>query len=344
MTGGHGLRVLAVTNMYPTPKDPTFGSFVASQMASIADTGAEVDVCFINGRRGAWAYLAAPLGVRRRARPDRVDVVHAHYGLTGFVASFQPLPLVVSFCGDDLLGTPDGRGGRTPKSRVIRRLSLAAAQRADGIICKSDELRDQLPRSADRARARVIPNGVDTSRFSPGDRLAARRRLGLAPEAKLVLFPHTRREARRKRFDLAEAALGELGRQGSAGELWVVNGVAPRDMPDHYRAADCVLLTSDHEGSPNVIKEALCCDLPVVSVDAGDVRRWLALAPGCAVVARDPGAIAAGLRTVLATAPCVDGSRVRAEVGLAETAEQVIGVYEEAMGRHRSAGRAGAAR
>jgi glycosyltransferase involved in cell wall biosynthesis len=330
--------------MYPTPEDPTFGSFVASQMTSIAGAGAAVDVCFINGRRSAWAYLAAPLGVRRRARRGRFDVVHAHYGLSGFVAGFQPLPLVVSFCGDDLLGTPDGRGGHTPKSRVIRRLSLVAARRADGIICKSDELRDQLPRGALRDRARVIPNGVDTSRFAPGDRLAARRRLGVSPDAKLVLFPHTRREARRKRFDLAEAALAALGCQGLAAELWVVNGVAPRDMPDYYRAADCVLLTSDHEGSPNVIKEALCCDLPVVTVDAGDVRRWLALAPGCAVVARDPAAIAAGLRTVFATAPGVDGSRVRAALGLAATAERVIGVYDEAIRRHRSARRADAAR
>ena len=76
-------------------------------------------------------------------------------------------------------------------SRVIRRLSFIAARRADVLICKSDGLRSALPRAHDRARALVIPNGVDVAQFCPGDRLAARRRLGFDPEERLVLFPST---------------------------------------------------------------------------------------------------------------------------------------------------------
>jgi len=115
-------------------------------MASIADLGITVQVEYVNGRRSDWEYLWAIWRLRRLAHPEAFDVVHAHYGLTGFVAGFQRLPLVVSFCGDDLLGTPDGAGRITRKSRLVVRLSRIAACRADSIICKSEQLRAALPR------------------------------------------------------------------------------------------------------------------------------------------------------------------------------------------------------
>jgi teichuronic acid biosynthesis glycosyltransferase TuaC len=325
------MRVLAVTNMYPSLDDPSYGGFVASQMSSVASAGAQVDVCFIDGRRSMLAYASAPYTVRKRTRRDSFDVIHAHYGLTGFVASLEHLPMVVSFCGDDLLGTPTGRGGDTLKSRLIVRLSRVAAQRADAIICKSEGLRDALPSEADRVRAKVIGNGVDTQKFCPGDRVVARRKLGVAEDETLILFPHSRNQAAVKRFDLAEAAVGSLAGKGLVGRLWVINGVKPQDMPDYYRAANCFLLTSDHEGSPNSVKEALCCDLPVVSVDAGDAKDWIALAPGCVVVDRHPDAIARGLQQTLRNGQSIDGSQVRQKLDARTVALEVIRTYEDAI-------------
>ncbi|HJQ66312.1 MAG TPA: glycosyltransferase, partial [Gemmatimonadales bacterium] len=154
------VRVLALTNMFPTASDPGYGAFVADQMHWVQQCGALVTIDVIDGRAGKWQYVRAITRVRRAARSGQFDVVHAHYGLTGFVATFQPLPLVVSFCGDDLLGTPDGRGGMTLGSRLQRVLSRRAAPRAQAIVCKSEELRAALPIEADRARAHVVPNGV----------------------------------------------------------------------------------------------------------------------------------------------------------------------------------------
>src|SRR5436309_7226902 len=170
-------RVLVVTNMYPMPEDPAYGAFVATQVESLSRAGAEVQVEFVNGRQSATAYLGALLSVNRLARSGKFQVVHAHYGLTGFVAAFQRLPLVVTFHGDDLLGTPNGHGGVTLKSRLIRRLGHVAARRADAVICQSDAMRHTLPQVVDGSRAHVIPMGVDVERFSPGDRAAARARL-----------------------------------------------------------------------------------------------------------------------------------------------------------------------
>jgi len=333
-------RVLAVTNMYPTPATPAYGAFVASQMASIAETGAGVEIDFIDGRRGMWQYALAVPRIRRLVRSGRFDLVHAHYGLAGWAAGAQPLPLVVSFCGDDLLGTPGRDDHLTWKSRIGVRLSQAAAHRADAIICKSESLRARLGAAADRERAHVIPNGVDTRVFTPGSRAAARERLGLEQAERLILFPSSP-EIRRKRHDLAEAAVRVFQEEGATARLWVLHGVVPEQMPDVYRAADCLIVTSDWEGSPNVVKEALCCDIPVVSVDVGDTRLWLERAQGSALVARDPAAIAAGLRAVLGGTTRVDGSAVRQAIDARGVAARVLDVYAEAVARHRASRRAG---
>ena len=132
------LRVLVVTNMYPTPEDPAFGVFVATQVNSLSRAGETVHLEFVDGRRYTTAYLTAAFRIARLARSGRFDVVHAHYGLTGFIAAFQPLPLVVTFHGDDLLGTRTTGGGITLKSRLVRRLGHAAARRADALICHSE--------------------------------------------------------------------------------------------------------------------------------------------------------------------------------------------------------------
>ncbi len=324
------IRVLALTNMYPTAADPGYGAFVADQMDWVQRCGARVVVDVINGRAGRTQYALAIPRVRRAARSGQFDVVHAHYGLTGFIGSFQSLPLIVSFCGDDLLGTPNGLGGVTWGSRLQRTLSRHAARRAHAIICKSEQLRDALPNPADRARSHVVPNGVDTTRFGPGDRAIARQRLGIRATERLVLFPHTP-TVPRKRLDLAETAMERLVARGHTVRLWPVTGVPHADMPDYYRAADCLLLTSDQEGSPNVVKEALCCDLPVVTVDVGDVRRWIEPGSGSELVGREPEMITAGLERVLGNGRRVDGTRIRQELSAERVARRLIEIYQQAL-------------
>ena len=104
--------VLVVTNLWPTEADPSYGSFVKAQMESLRPLGVEFDVLFINGRESKWNYLRGVRQVRRQLRAKRYDLIHAHFGLSGWVARWQlRVPVVVSFMGDDVLGRPT-RSGR----------------------------------------------------------------------------------------------------------------------------------------------------------------------------------------------------------------------------------------
>src|SRR5690606_14294617 len=139
------MRLLMVSNMWPRAGRPAFGSFVRSQVESVRCLGVEVEVSVIPGEQSAAAYLTHIPVIRRAVRHLRPDLVHAHYGLSGWTSSWQPAPLVVSFCGDDLLGTIGPSGRPSLKSRLAVRMSRAVARRAQGIICKSANLVAGLP-------------------------------------------------------------------------------------------------------------------------------------------------------------------------------------------------------
>jgi glycosyltransferase involved in cell wall biosynthesis len=128
---------------------------------------------------------------------------------------------------------------------------------------------------ATRTRNTVLPNGVDTDLFRPADRETARRKLGWDAKARIVLFAADP-AVPRKRYWLAEAAVEGARRYLDDIQLEVACRVAPDDIPLLMNAADCLLLTSSIEGSPNVVKEALMCNLPVIATPCGDVTELLA--------------------------------------------------------------------
>lgn len=291
-------RVLVATNMYPSEADPARGAFVAAQVEALRALGTPVDVFHVRGDRRAINYARAIGSLRRAVRAFEADLVYAFYGLTGWVALWQPAPIVLSLAGDDILGTSDGRGGVTLRSRVGIVLSQWAAQRASAVCVQSEEMRRRLWGTNLRRRAQVVPYGVDHTRFTPGSRQEARARLGFPADPPIVIFPNTPQEPR-KRLPLAESAMLLVQREFPTSVLHVVTGVSHAQMPDYYRAADCCLLTSEWEGSPNVVKEALLSGLPVVSTDVGDVRWWVELSAASCIAAATPANLADAVCRVL---------------------------------------------
>jgi teichuronic acid biosynthesis glycosyltransferase TuaC len=280
----HPLRAIVVTNIYPTPATPTLGTFVADQVASLRDAGVLVDLVHVQrvgGGRRVYGRLAED--VSHLVESERPDVVHVMYG--GVMADIvtravRDVPVVVSFCGTDLLG---GRGTGIVHSASRRYgvyASRRAAARATGIIVKSRNLFDALPSDVDRSRVWIVPNGVDLVRFRPRDRGECRLELDWDPGRRHVLFAGSPARPE-KRFRLARSAVEVLRAEGVDVDLHALVGVAPPEVATWLNASDLVLLTSAHEGSPNVVKEALACNVPVVSVDVGDIGERIAEIDGC---------------------------------------------------------------
>ncbi|HLY62946.1 MAG TPA: glycosyltransferase [Terriglobia bacterium] len=322
-------HVLVVTNLWPTESNPGYGSFVRAQMESLRPLGVEFDVLFLNGRESLWNYVRGVPQLRRQLRSKTYDLVHAHFGLSGCVALFQSrVPVVVSFMGDDVLGRFKRNGRVSLVGRFFQRSGRFVSRRVAAVIVKSVEMKTALRSSS----AHVIPNGVDMNLFQPMERDRARRDLGLALGKKFVLFPFDP-AIENKRYDLVEAAVNKARSAFPDLEILVVSG-APRDrMPLYMNAADMLVIASQSEGSPNVVKEAMAVNLPVITVDVGDAASLVESTDGCYVVQREAEAIAAKIVEVCRRVARTIGRNSMERLSMDKVARQIVHVYDQVLGR-----------
>jgi glycosyltransferase involved in cell wall biosynthesis len=322
-------HVLVVTNLWPTEGDPGYGSFVQAQMESLRPLGVEFDVLFINGRESLRNYLRGVTRMRRMIHQQPFDLIHAHFGLAGWVARGQlRVPLVVSFMGDDVFGRYKRNGRKSLISPLFKLSSYLLARLVSAVIVKTKLMKTTLGLSS----AHVIPNGVDLELFRPMDRDEARRALGLEASRKFVLFPFDRAN-QNKRYDLVERAVRRAKGEIPELEILTVSGASRVRMPLYMNAADVLVLASHSEGSPNAVKEAMAVNLPVVAVDVGDASDLIGDIDGCYLVPRDAEAIATRIVEV-----CSRGTRTRgrewiARLSMEHVAKQIVGVYAEAVRR-----------
>jgi teichuronic acid biosynthesis glycosyltransferase TuaC len=316
-------QLLVVTNLWPTEADPGYGSFVQAQVESLRPLGVEFDVLFINGRESRWNYARAIGQMRRMLRARPYDLIHAHFGLSGWVARCQfRVPVLVTFHGDDVLGQFKRNGGITLLGRFFQVSSFLLARIVSATIVQSRQMRSRL-----RWRSAVIiPCGVDLDSFQPLDQAEARRALGLDAHKKYVLFPYDPWVAR-KRYDVIEAAVARAREFIPELEILQVCGVPHARMPFYMNAADLLVLASLAEGSPVAVKEAMATNLPVVTVDVGDTRDLIGPTEGCYLVRRDAKEIATRIVEV-----CRRGKRTRgrdwiARLSIEKVAQQVVELY-----------------
>ncbi|MFC5367871.1 glycosyltransferase family 4 protein [Salinirubrum litoreum] len=249
-----------------------------------------------------------------RARPWTYDVVHANFGLTGpFALAQWRRPVVLSLWGSDLLGE-------------FGWLGKACARLADETIVMSDEMFDEL--GVDDAH--VIPHGIDLTQFRPIPTATARRRVGWNETGPHVLFPYDP-DRPEKNYPLAEEVVAATAdRLGESVALHAVHGVEHEEVPYYMNAADALLLTSDREGSPNAVKEAMACNCPVVARDVGDVRDRLADVRGSAVVADDAD-LPDRLAEIVTSDTQNDGREHVQHLSLERMGDDLIDVYRRAL-------------
>jgi glycosyltransferase involved in cell wall biosynthesis len=352
MTERKRLRVLILSNLFPSPWDPRRASFNRQQFEKLgADHDVDVLVAVdfrdrLRGRQGdpavrhlrvdyftffypprfgrslhAFFWLASVLLQRGlRLRKARYDCVLASWAYPDAVAvsrlaRWLKLPYAVKVHGSDLNVQATLPGRRGPIARAL--------QGAEAVVAVSQALADKaVELGVERARTHTIYNGVDTGRFTPAPRAAARERLNLPAQDPIVLyvgnlkptkgcldlleaFPALLAERPGARLVFvgegpAGAALHKRAAElGIAGQVQLAGAVAHADLPGWFNSADALCLPSHNEGVPNVVLEAMACGIPVVATRVGGIPEILPAAAGLLVPAQDIAAIGQALVRVL---------------------------------------------
>lgn len=325
------MRILFVT---PGALTGSHLPFVRREAEALRACGHQVDVFAFDNARYSPGHLAGQvLALKAAIRRLRPDVVHAQFGkfnaLVAACAAAGLAPLAITFRGTDI-------NRNTRYSGLRSALGIAASQLAAfcaaGMVCVSREIREKVWVSH-KKNTLVLPTGVDLKTFVPGDRAAARARLGFGADERIVLFNSGRNPAV-KDPELAAEAVEDARRRVEGLRLVVLDGSAPpEEIPHYMNAADCLLVTSKTEGSPTVVQEAMACNLPVVSVDVGDVRERLEGVSGCAVVARCPVSLGLALAEVLREPRRSDGRAHASALGLDAITARLTGFYQQILGK-----------
>lgn len=322
-------RILMVTGIYPTQALPHKGTFIKTLVDSLVTRGHEVEI--IHPKQGPviMRYLCAAWQVFWKTLTGRFDIVHGHYGLWCLLARLQwTTPVVAAYLGDDLLGTVTFDGRHTRKSLLVARISRWLCRHVDAVTVKSE----QMKRMSSWQDAVVIPDGVDFALFHPIPRKEARTMLGWDQERNYVVFANNPAIAV-KNFALAQAALARLHERGIAAELVVANGLAQQQVVQYINASNALILPSLAEGSPNVVKEAMVCNIPVVATDVGDVADLLAHTAGCSICPHDAAALAMGLERALAFQRRTTGREDIYHLDMIHIVDQVLALYQQAIQR-----------
>ena len=252
-----------ILHIYRGYGDSLINPVIDNQIASLSVLDYSNHKFILN--RGGVKYLTYIVKLRRIIRKKEIDIIHSHYSFSGFFASFglSGKPVICSLMGSDVYSSKLHLLFLKFFSKYIWRRT----------IVKSKKMQKKIPNSL------VIPNGVDFQNFSPKDKVDSLNKVRFDSQKNNVVFIAVNSQASVKNLALAEKAIESLNDRDIV--LHKLSGVSFEDLPYYYSAADLMLMTSLSEGSPNVIKEAMACNCPIVSTDVGDVDEIISTTKGC---------------------------------------------------------------
>lgn len=250
------MRVLIVARY----KEKGFAPFVDEQVAALVEAGIECRMFPVKSNN----YFRFYPELKRTIRSFHPDIVHAHYGLCGLFANFQRrVPVVTTYHGSDI---------NDPK---VRRLSKMAIRLSAYNVFVSQK---NIDLARPKKNYALIPCGINLDDFPLVGKEEARKEMGLDTEGKYVLFPGAF-DNPVKNASLAQAAVSQL----PGVQLLELKGFSRPQVALLMQAVDAMIMTSITEGSPQVVKEAMACGCPIVSVDVGDVKERVCGVAGCYV-------------------------------------------------------------
>ena len=316
-------------------KGGKFVPFIEEQIVALQQVGVEVIRYGVTGK-GITGYLSELPALRRFIRAERPDLIHAHYGLCGLLANLQRrVPVVTTYHGSDI-----------NKPSILRFSKIAICLSAWNIFVSKRNIAIAIRRKGEEAKRlsgkyELLPCGINLPEpwSELQNKLVGQLTLNqwvqsvLSKEMKNILFAGAF-DNKVKDPELAKIAMSELERKGIKVNLIELKGYNRDQVNALMYNSDALLMTSKTEGSPQVIKEALACGCPIVSVDVGDVAERTSGVEGCYIVpTREPKDIAQAVLQAIACEGRTDGREKIIEMGLSneQVAEQLIEIYKQVL-------------
>lgn len=289
-----------------------FAPFIVEQAEALNRHGCKIEYLGLQGK-GIKGYLKNLPVLRRSIQTFHPDVIHAHYGLSGLLANLQrQIPVVTTYHGSDI-----------NDKKALRFSKIAMRLSAWNIFVSTKTLEIAKPKK----KHSLIPCGIDLSDLQLTEKSAARQKMNLTAEKKYVLFAGAF-DNKVKNAPLAKEAVSFL--RDNNVELLELKGYSRDEVTLLMCAADAFLITSFTEGSPQVVKEALACGCPIVSVDVGDVKERTQGVEGCYVAkTREPQELAELLRNAMTFERKTKGREKIIADGLDNNivAKRIMGMY-----------------
>ena len=304
--------------------------FIKEQGESLKKLDIEVDYYPVIGK-GLMGYLDAGFKLRKYLKNKHYDVIHAHFTLSGCAAVLGSgkIPVVLSLMGSDAYGEYIGDNKVVLWSRYMTMLTLLIQPFVKAIISKSDNIEKYVYL---KKKSFIVPNGIDTKKFN-GSSINKNNTPDFNTESKRVLFLGSKTSVR-KNLKLVQNAMSKLNLDGV--ELINPYPISHEDIPTYLKSVNVLAMCSFMEGSPNVIKEAMACNCPIVATEVGDVKWVLGKTPGCYIASFNPDDYAVKLNEALKFSEIhgrTNGEQRIKELGLdSETvAGRIIEVYKTAI-------------
>jgi|GEM_PF-1791522 glycosyltransferase involved in cell wall biosynthesis len=322
-TAEGAIKVLAVI---PGEENGAGMIFARRQVLFLKKIGIDVQPFYLTSRTNPAAIFSDFIKFRKKIKEFNPRIIHSYSGTaTSFFAAFGGAkPLVITFIGSDLNPVPSMNRIRSSFGKFLSQMSALKAKK---IICLSGGLRDRLWWKSQTAA--VFPTGIDLEIFFPRPSGSARIKLGFSLDEKIILF-NAGWSPEVKRLDIAQKAFALVKAEIPNCRLVVLKGdIAPDSVPIYMAAADVLLVASDFEGSPAIVQEAAACNLPVVSVDVGDVREVLKNVNPSKIVRKDASEIARAAIEIIKSQKRSNGFEAAKLISKENIAAKIIAIYKE---------------
>lgn len=289
------------------------GPFVKEQGESLREQGILIDYFLIKGH-GILGYLKNLPRLRKQIRNIKYDLIHAHYGLSGMLCVFQrKIPVIITFHGSDI------------NNSYHRKFSKVAMKLSTYNIFVHKSIKEKVNA---KNKYFITPCGVNLQTFYPMDKDRCRKKFKLDKKNKIILFSSAFDNSI-KNYPLAKKSIELLNDDNC--KLLELKGFTRNEINLLMNAADLLLITSFSEGSPQVVKEAMACNLPIVSTDVGDVKEIIGNTEGCYITSYDPSDVAKKIEMALDFGKRTKGREHIKYLDINTISERIINVYNKVL-------------